>query len=154
MNPANSSGFNRSWDYLIISYYEPGVTLELFRKHSYSLLSPPKKSGGDIGMVSIGATVHLGFLTIIWKSNGSINLKFGDCICWESVQNWSAFGQYWLNFDSFMAKKTLKLGQSWGFRPLSEKLFTQSNSNLVCTLIGWLFRIDSLFSHIGQIWTL
>ena len=30
-------------------------------------------------------------------------------------------------------------------------VFTQSNSNLVCTLIGWLFKSDSLLGHIGQI---
>ena len=30
-------------------------------------------------------------------------------------------------------------------------VFTQSNSNLVCTLIGWLFKSDSLLGHVGQI---
>ena len=43
------------------------------------------------------------------------------------------------------------MGQNGGFRPLSEKVFAQSNSNLVCTLIGWLFRISFLFGHVGQI---
>ena len=37
------------------------------------------------------------------------------------------------------------------FRPLSEKVFTQSNSNMVCTHIGWVFKMDSLLGDIGQI---
>ena len=35
--------------------------------------------------------------------------------------------------------------ENGGFRPLSKKVFMQSNSNLVCTLIGWVFRIDSRY---------
>ena len=41
-----------------------------------------------------------------------------------------------------------KMTENGGFRPLSEKVFNQSNSNLVCTLIGWVFRIDSLLDHV------
>ena len=37
------------------------------------------------------------------------------------------------------------------FWPLSVKVFTQSNSNVVCTRIGWVFRIESLLGHTGQI---
>ena len=47
--------------------------------------------------------------------------------------------------------KKSKMGRNGGFRPLSEKVFTQSNWNLVCTLFGWVFRIDSLLGHVGQI---
>ena len=35
-------------------------------------------------------------------------------------------------------------------RALSEKVFTQSNSNLLCRRTGWVFRIDSLLGHVGQ----
>ena len=38
-----------------------------------------------------------------------------------------------------------------GFWPLFEEVSMQSNSNLVCTLIEWVFRIHLLFSHVGQI---
>ena len=37
------------------------------------------------------------------------------------------------------------MGQNGGFWPLSEKVFWQSNSNLMCTLIGWLSRNDFTF---------
>ena len=37
--------------------------------------------------------------------------------------------------------------ESGGFRPLSEKVFTQSK----CVLIGWMFRIDSHLGHVGPI---
>ena len=44
-----------------------------------------------------------------------------------------------------------KMPENGSFRPLSEKVFMQSNSNLGCTLIGWVFRIGVLFGHVGQI---
>ena len=47
-----------------------------------------------------------------------------------------------------------KITENVGFRPLSEKVFMQSNSNMGCTLIGWVFRIDSLLGHVGQIFAL
>ena len=188
------------------------------------LLSPPPKSGGDIGMVSVRvrASVCPWFPTIIWKNNHSIHFKFGLGICWVSVQNWFAwpnFGihfklgvyTYWVsvqkwfafwpdlpNFGPLVATKWLKmvvsdhnleefsrkpiqtcclhllsecseficflptLAKFWsssghkvtemgGFWPLSEIVFMQSNSNVVCTLIGCVFRIDLLFGHVGQI---
>ena len=31
-----------------------------------------------------------------------------------------------------------------------KKVFTQFNSNLCCTLVGWLFRIYSILGHVGQ----
>ena len=77
--------------------------------------------------VSVRWSVCPGFPTIIWKSNGSIHLKFGVGIYWVSVQNWFAFGWRWPNFGPPVAKKWLKMGQNGGFQPLSEKVFTQSN---------------------------
>ena len=91
------------------------------------------------------------FPTIIWKSNHSINFKFGVSICWISVQNWFAFGRHWPNFGPVVARKRLKMGQNGGFQPLSETVFTQSNSNLVCTFIGLVFRTDSLSCYVSQI---
>ena len=43
-----------------------------------------------------------------------------------------------------------KMPENGGFRPLSGKVFTQSISNLLCTLMWWVFRIDLLLGHIGQ----
>ena len=38
-----------------------------------------------------------------------------------------------------------------GFWLLPEKVFKQFNSNLVCTLIGWVLRNNLLLVHVGQI---
>ena len=35
-----------------------------------------------------------------------------------------------------------------------KKVFMQSNSNFVCTLIEWVVRIDSNLGHVGQIMAL
>ena len=45
--------------------------------------------------VSVRPSIYPGFLIIIWKSNHSIDFKFGVGICWMSVQNWFSFGQCW-----------------------------------------------------------
>ena len=100
---------------------------------------------------SLRLSVRLGFPSIIWKSNHLINFKFSVCICWVSVQNWFSFGSHWPNFGPLVAKKLLEMGQNVGFRPLSQKVFTQSISNLWCTLVGWVVRIDSFWGHVGQI---
>ena len=47
-----------------------------------------------------------------------------------------------------------KMTENGSFWPLSEKVFTQSNSNLVCTLIGWVFRNDLLWGNVGHIFAL
>ena len=90
-------------------------------------------------------SVRPGFPTRIWKSNHSIYFKFGVCIFGAGVQNWLAFGPRWPNFDPLVAKKMTEN------RSLAQKIFTQSNSDLWCTLVGWVFRIDSLLGHVGQI---
>ena len=72
-----------------------------------------------------------------------------------SVQNLLAFGRCWPNFGTLVAKKWLKMVRNGGFHPLSEKVFSQSNSNSNlswCALVGWVFRTDLLLGHAGQIW--
>ena len=91
--------------------------------------------------------VRPGFPTIIWKSNYLIYFRFHVCICLLSVQNLFIFGSQWPNFGPLVARKWLKMGQNVGFWPVSQKVFTQFNSNLWCTLVGWVFRIDLLFNH-------
>ena len=54
-------------------------------------------------------------------------------------------------FQSSGGQKWLKMAQNGGFRPLSEKVFIQSSSYLLCTLIGWLFRNDLFLGNAGQI---
>ena len=44
-----------------------------------------------------------------------------------------------------------KITDNDDFGPLFENVLMQTNSNLVCALIGWVSRIDLLFGHIGQI---
>ena len=92
-----------------------------------------------------------GFLNIIWKSILSIYFKFDVGIWCVNVQNYIAFRRCWLNFGPQVPQKWPKMVQSGGFRPLSEKVFTQSYSNLWCTLVMWVFRNDSLLCHVGQI---
>ena len=60
-----------------------------------------------------------------------------------------------IRFQAMLAKclpySGHKVGENGSFRPLSEKVFTQSNSKLVCTLTGRELRIDSPLDHVGQI---
>ena len=44
-----------------------------------------------------------------------------------------------------------KMTENGSFRPLSERVFTQTDSNMLSILIEWMFRIDLLFAHVGQI---
>ena len=88
-------------------------------------------------------SVRPGFPTIIWKSNHSIHFKFGVGISGWVFRTDSLLGD--------VGPKWLTMGQNGGFRPLSEKVFTQFNSNLMGTLIEWVSRKDLLFGHVGQI---
>ena len=74
------------------------------------------------------------------------------CTCWVSVKEWFTFGRRWPNFGPLVAKKWLKVGQNGGFQPLSEKVFMQSNSNLVSTLIGWVFRLICFVAMLAKCW--
>ena len=94
----------------------PKSLINQYSKNYKLHIVPPTKSGGDIRMVSVcpcirpcvRPSVHPGFLTIIWKSNHSINFKFIACICWVSVQNWLTFGWHWPNVGPLVAKKGWK----------------------------------------------
>ena len=66
---------------------------------------------------------------------------FGKCS--EFIRLWATLAKLWPSSG--------QITSDGGFRPLSEKLFTQSNSNLMCTLTWWVSRIDSLLDHVGQI---
>ena len=62
---------------------------------------------------------------------------------WVSVQKWFAFGP-------LVATKWLKI--LWWFPSLSEKVFLQSNSNLVCTLIGECSELICFLSTLAKFW--
>ena len=53
--------------------------------------------------------------------------------------------RFWATLIQFWPSSGHKLTENGGFGPLTEKLFTQPNSNLVCALIGWVFKINLLF---------
>ena len=86
------------------------------------------------------------FPSIIWKSILTIQFQFKLVVytCWVSVQYWFAFGTRCPNFGPLLVKKIFELCRNGGFRPLSEKVFMQFNSNLLCTLTIWVFRTDLL----------
>ena len=62
--------------------------------------------------------------------------------CSEMICFLATLAKFWQS----SGHKTTENGSSW---PLSEKVVMQSTSNLVCTLIGWVFRIDVVFGHVG-----
>ena len=96
-----------------------------------NLLSTLKKSGGNIGMVSVRVSVRpsvrSGFPAIVWKSNHSINFEFYVGICWVSVQNWLAFGWHWPNFGALVAKDDLK----WAKKVVSDHHVNKYSHNLI-----------------------
>ena len=104
-------------------------------------LFPPTKSDGHIALVSVRqcvrTSVHLdyGFWALFPFFN-SIYLKPSMCSHWLSVQNWPSSGP--------------RIIENGGFRPLSEKLCTQSNWNLVCSLIWWVSKNDSNLVTLAQ----
>ena len=67
---------------------------------------------------------------------------FGEC---------SVLIHFWATLAKFWCSTGQKITENGGFWPLSEMVLMQSNSNLMCTLTGWVFRTDSLLGHIGQI---
>ena len=64
--------------------------------------------------------------------------------CSELIRFWDTLAKLWPS----SGRKTT---ENDGFRPSSENVFTQSNSNLVCILIVKMLRKDSFFGHVGQI---
>ena len=88
------------------------------------------------------------FPTIIWKKYSHNPIQtcgvhlLGECS--EIIRFWAMLPKFWPSVGH-------KMTENGGFRPLSGKVFTQSTSNLVCTLIVWVFRINLLFGNVGQI---
>ena len=72
------------------------------------------------------------------KSINAVQFKLFEYIYWVSVQNRFPFGvkNYW----------------KWLFPTIMWKLLTQSNSNLVCTLLGWVFRTDLFWATLSNFW--
>ena len=54
--------------------------------------------------------------------------------CSELIRFWDRLAKFWPSSGQ-------KVTENIGFWPLSEKVFSQSNSNLLCTFIWWVFRI-------------
>ena len=54
--------------------------------------------------------------------------------CSELIRLWATMTKFW-------SSSGRKITESDVFRQLSEKVWTQSNRNLVCALIRWMFRI-------------
>ena len=84
------------------------------------------------------------------KSIHAIQFKLGQwCVhllgeCSELIRFWATLAKFWPS----SGHKMIEYG---GFQPVSEKIFMQYNSNMACTLIGWVFRIDSILGHVSQI---
>ena len=86
--------------------------------------------------------MHLGsrgqFVPIPWLGIGS------SCECSELIRFGGTLAKFWPSCGHEMTENV-------GFWPSSEKVFTQFNWNLVCTLTGWVFITDLLLGHVGQI---
>ena len=54
--------------------------------------------------------------------------------CSELIRFWATLGKLWSLSGQIIT-------ENFGLRSLSKKVFTQSNSNLACTLIEWVCRI-------------
>ena len=70
----------------------------------------------------------------------------GECL--ELIRFGATLTQFWPSSD----QKWLEMYQNGGFLPLSEKVFTQSNSKLCCKLVRWFFRSYSLWAMLAQFW--
>ena len=119
----------------------------------------PTKLGGDIGMMNVRPSVHTFVRPSVHGPSGvsdhylkkySINFKFVVCICWVFRTD-SLLSHMLAQFQPSSGQKMTANGSKYWFRPLSEKVLTQPNSNLRCTLVGWVLRIDSILGYFGQI---
>ena len=88
------------------------------------------------------------FPTIIWKSIHAIQF---EPWCVHLLGEYSELIRFWDTLTKFWPSSGHKMTENGRFQPLPEKLFTQFNSKLMCTLIEWVFRTDSLLGHVGQI---
>ena len=101
---------------------------------------------------SVRLSIHLGFPTIIWKSNHSINFKFCLCICLVSVQNWFTFGPRWPNFVPLVAKNQLEMGQNVGLWPLSQKYSHNPIQTCGVHLLGECSEFIHYWATLAKFW--
>ena len=84
------------------------------------------------------------FPTIIRKVFTQSNSNFLVC----TLSGWVfRTDLFWVTLANFWPSSGHKMTENGGFRPISEKVFMQSN----CTLIVWVFGIDLLLVLVGQI---
>ena len=57
---------------------------------------------------------------------------------------------FWTTLAKFCPSSGHKMTENGSVQPLSGKVSAQSNYNLVCTLLWWMLRIDSLLGQVGQ----
>ena len=98
--------------------------------------STPKKLGGDMGMVSLWASICRPDCPSRVSDHYLRIIQFGAAL----VQFYQSFGEKFMN-----------MAEIYGFQWLSRKIVAQSTSNLECTLVWWTSRIDSLLECIGPI---
>ena len=67
--------------------------------------------------------------------------------CSELIRSWTTLAKFW-------PSSSHKMTENCGFHLSSEQVILQSNSNLVCTFIVWVFSIYSLLGHVDQIFAL
>ena len=72
-----------------------------------------------------------GFSGMISKSFSSIYCKPSICVYWVTVQDFFLFLAPWSNI---WRSGGLKIGQIWGFRTITKKVFIQCQTLLVCLL--------------------
>ena len=99
----------------------------------------------------------------IWVSMASMTIKLcpEQGLRYPSAITISHYGSVRVSFSNALQNKRACLlavvsYYTWKteigcFRPLPGRVFAQSNLNLLCTLIGWVFRNDLPFVHVGQI---
>ena len=137
------------------------VSCHYLKKYSYNLIQTwcVHLLGKSSDLIRFGAT-----LAKFWSSSGHKITENGcfltlyDKVFTQSNSNLLSSLIGWVFRIDLLSAPLAKFGPSsvqkmtenGGFPPLSGKVFTKSNSNLA-TLIGLVFRIDSLLGHFGQI---
>ena len=72
--------------------------------------------------------------------------------CVHLLGEWSELIRFWATLAKFWLSGGRTRTENGGFRPLSEKVFTQSYSNLVCALIWGVLRIDCFRAMLAKLW--
>ena len=103
------------------------VSIKYFEKIAVSLLSPPTKSGGDIGTVRNGASVRPSGVSDHYLEKVNTQFISGVGMCWVSVQNWFDFEQRWLNGGQNITEN----GPKWWFLTIIRKSICTTQFKLV-----------------------